>query len=210
MAIQTEKATILMRRGLRANFDPDQMTAGEWAVSIDAVKENQIVWMCFAPGIVKRMGTYDDFYAQIEEATGDIRNQYITVLNEIKDATEALEASARESAVAAQESQTAAAGSALQASQSAGAAEDCSKESESHSHGGTGTRPGENTDNSLYYSQQSKLEYEKAKKEADRAEKFSGFVTPRFLMGNNQLYLKRNGTVNFIVANNQLYYKITA
>lgn len=209
MAIQTEKATILMRRGLRANFDPDQMTAGEWAVSIDAVKENQIVWMCFAPGIVKRMGTYDDFYAQIEEATGDIRNQYIAVLNEIKDATEALEASARESAVAAQESQTAAAGSALQASQSAGAAEDYSKESESHSHGGTGTRPGENTDNSLYYSQQSKLEYEKAKKEADRAEKFAGFVTPRFLMANNRLYLKHGGTVSFIVVNNRMYYKMS-
>ena len=126
MAIQTEKVTMLMRRGLRINFDPDQMTAGEWAVSIDTVKENQIVWMCFAPGVVKRMGTYDDFYAQIEEATGDIRDQYIAIFNEIKEATAALEASAKKSAMAAQTSQTAAAGSASQAARAATAAEDYS------------------------------------------------------------------------------------
>lgn len=210
MAINTEKATFLMRRGLMENFDPDQMTAGEWAVSIDAVRANQIVWMCFAPGVVKRMGTYEDFADQIAEATGDIRNQYIAIFNEINEATARLEASARASAESAQESKEAASGSASQAAQSAGAAEDYSKESESHSHGGTGTRPGEDTDNSLYYSQQSKLEYERAKKEADRAEKFSGFVTPHFLIANNRLYLKRGSTIDFIVANNRLYYKIGA
>lgn len=210
MAINTEKATFLMRRGLMQNFDPDQMTAGEWAVSIDAVRANQIVWMCFAPGVTKRMGTYEDFVDQIAEATGDIRNQYIAVFNEINEATARLEASARDSAESAQESKEAAAGSAAQAAQSAGAAEDFSKESESHSHGGTGTRPGEDTDNSLYYSQLSRQEYEKAKEEADRAEKFSGFVTPHFLIANNRLYLKRGSTVSFIVANNRLYYKIGA
>ncbi len=208
MAIQTEKATILMRRGLMQNFNPDQMTAGEWAVSIDTVRANQIVWMCFAPGVVKRMGTYEDFADQIAEATGDIRNQYIAVFNEINEATAALEASARASAEAAGRSEEAAAGSASQAAQSAGAAEDYSKESESHSHGGTGTRPGEDTDNSKYYSQQSKLEYERAKEEADRAEKFSGFVTPDFLMLNNQVYIKIGGTVDFILLNNQIYYKM--
>ena len=85
-----------------------------------------------------------------------------------------------------------------------------SKESESHSHGGTGTRPGEDTDNSLYYSQLSRQEYERAKKEADRAENFSGFVTPRFLLANNRVYLKRGKTVEFIVANNRMYCKIGA
>lgn len=208
MAIQTEKATILMRRGPMQNFDPDQMTAGEWAVSIDTVRANQIVWMCFAPGVVKRMGTYEDFADQIAEATGDIRNQYIAVFNEINEATARLEASARASAESAQESKEAAAGSASQAAQSAGAAEDYSKESESHSHGGTGTRPGEDTDNSLYYSEQSRKEYERAKEEADRAEKFSGFVTPDFLMLNNQVYIKIGGTVEFILLNNQIYYKM--
>jgi len=210
MAIKTEKATFLMRRGLMENFDPDQMTAAEWAVSIDTVRANQIVWMCFAPGVVKRMGTYEDFVDQIAEATGDIRDQYIAVFNEINEATARLEASARASAESAQESKEAAAGSAAQAAQSAGAAEDFSKESESHSHGGTGTRPGEDTDNSLYYSQLSRQEYEKAKEEADRAEKFSGFVKPQFLLEKTRLYLNRGSRVSFSVANNRLYYKMSA
>lgn len=200
-------ATVLMRRGLKKNFDPDQMSAGEWAVSIDASSKDQIVWMCFAPGIVKRMGTYEDFYAQIEEATGDILNQYTTVLNEIRDEVDDLADSARLYAIDASRSKDSAADSAVQASESARGANDYSKESESYARGGTETRPGEDTDNSLYYSQQSKLEYERAKDEADRAERFSGFVKPQFLILNNRLYLKRGGTVNFIVKNNRLYYQ---
>ena len=119
MAINTEKATILIRRGLLANFDPDQMAAGEWAVSIDSVRENQIIWMCFAPGVVKRMGTYEDFEDQIAEATDDIREQYITALNEIKAATAAIASAAQDSATAAQGSETAAAVSATDAASSA-------------------------------------------------------------------------------------------
>ena len=57
MAINTIKATMQMRRGAEQHFDPDQMTAGEWAVSTDSKK----VWMCFAPGIVRRMATYEAF-----------------------------------------------------------------------------------------------------------------------------------------------------
>lgn len=57
---------IQMRRGLRADFDPTKMLPGEWAVAIDNDTANQIVWMCFAPGIVKRIGAYEDFYALIE------------------------------------------------------------------------------------------------------------------------------------------------
>ena len=48
---------IQMRRGKKVNFDPQKMLPGEWAVSIDSETENQIVWMCFQPGVVKRMGT---------------------------------------------------------------------------------------------------------------------------------------------------------
>ena len=53
MAIQTINATIQMRRGMEEDFDPDQMAAGEWAVSTDSKK----VWMCFRPGLVLRMAT---------------------------------------------------------------------------------------------------------------------------------------------------------
>lgn len=208
MAINTVKATILMRHGLKKDFDPDQMTAGEWAVSVDQIKADQIVWMCFAPGVVKRMGTYDDFESMIAEATGDIRNQYIAVFNEIKEAMEVLEASAADSASEAGSSRDAAAGSAEQAAQSAGRAEDFSKESESHSHGGTGIRPGEDTDNSKYWSEQSRDEYERAKREADRAESFSSFKAPKFILRNNRLYINQDSTVRFLVGNNRLYFKI--
>lgn len=76
---------IQVRRGLKKDFDPYKMLPGEWAVSIDAATSNQIVWMCFAGGLVKRMGTYEDFYAQIEEATEEIKNYYLTALGEAKD-----------------------------------------------------------------------------------------------------------------------------
>lgn len=72
---------IQMRRGLRADFDPSKMLPGEWAVSIDSDTRNQVVWMCFRAGVVKRMGTYEDFKAQIGEATEDIRQSYINDFN---------------------------------------------------------------------------------------------------------------------------------
>lgn len=62
---------IQMRRGLKADFDPDKMLPGEWAVATDSDSSKQIVWMCFAPGVVKRMGTYEDIKKQIAEALAD-------------------------------------------------------------------------------------------------------------------------------------------
>lgn len=52
---------ITMRRGLQADFDASKLLPGEWAVAIDNDTSKQVVWMCFAPGVVKRMGTYEDF-----------------------------------------------------------------------------------------------------------------------------------------------------
>ena len=57
---------IQVRRGVKDDFDPTKMLPGEWAVSIDTDTNNQIVWMCFKAGVVKRMGTYEDFKAQIK------------------------------------------------------------------------------------------------------------------------------------------------
>lgn len=75
---------IQMRRGLKKDFDPAKMLPGEWAVAIDPETENQIVWMCFAAGIVKRMGTYEDFMVQIQEISGDIKEEYVEALEAIK------------------------------------------------------------------------------------------------------------------------------
>ena len=50
-----------MRRGLEADFDPDKMKPGEWAVSTD----KQYVRMCFSVGVCVRMATYDAFEADV-------------------------------------------------------------------------------------------------------------------------------------------------
>lgn len=57
---------ITMRKGLRADFNPSRMLPGEWGVSIDPETQNQIVWMCFGGGVVKRMGTYEDLVEHFE------------------------------------------------------------------------------------------------------------------------------------------------
>lgn len=75
---------IQMRRGMKVNFDPQKMFPGEWAVSIDPETENQIIWMCFRPGVVKRMGTYEDFREQIAEIADEIAEEYRETFNEIK------------------------------------------------------------------------------------------------------------------------------
>lgn len=76
---------IQMRRGLSREFDPSKMLPGEWAVAIDTDTSKQIIWMCFAPGVTKRMGTYEDFRKQIEEATHEIKEQYLVEFNVILD-----------------------------------------------------------------------------------------------------------------------------
>lgn len=52
---------IQVRRGLEADFDADKMLPGEWAVSTDT----RYVRMCFSPGIVLRMATYESFEADV-------------------------------------------------------------------------------------------------------------------------------------------------
>ena len=68
-----------MRHGREEDFDPDQMTTGEWAVSTDSKK----VWMCFRPGLVLRMATYEAFEKDMEEIRA--------ILIEAKDIQKAIE-----------------------------------------------------------------------------------------------------------------------
>lgn len=76
---------IQMRRGLKKDFDPGKMLPGEWAVAVDDDTQNQIIWMCFAAGVVKRIGTYEDFFNQITEITGDILEQFQQALTETQE-----------------------------------------------------------------------------------------------------------------------------
>lgn len=74
---------IFVRRGMEKDFDPEKMKPGEWAVSIDSDRRKQKIWMCFSPGVVKRLGTYEDFEDQIQDATEEIKQQYLTAFNDI-------------------------------------------------------------------------------------------------------------------------------
>lgn len=62
---------ILARRGANSEFDPDKMLAGEWAVTTD--ENTRYIYMCFEPGVVKRVATYEDFLDQIDKDTATIQ-----------------------------------------------------------------------------------------------------------------------------------------
>lgn len=69
--------------------------------------------------------------------------------------------------------------------------------SESHSHGGTGVRPGEATDNSKYYS-------EIAKMESDKAASYAEMTFPEFFLdfSDGHLYCKQGKNVEFYIDGN--------
>ena len=165
------RGRIQMLRGMKADFNPAKLLPGEWAVSIDADTNNQIVWMCFAPGIVKRMGTYEDFKKQIADATGDIRDQYMTEFQSVLDQIDELAGRASTNADVVltirneivedylpqmQNYSNSTAQKALNAAKSATLAESAGNTAESYAVGGTGTREGEDTDNAKYYAEQAK------------------------------------------------------
>ena len=168
---------IQMRRGFHADFDPSKMLAGEWAVAMDQDTLKQVVWMCFSPGVVKRMGTYEDFKQQILDATGEIKEEYLTQFNLLLEHTEEArnqsinaaqnsENSAALAATSATQANTAkttakseadkSAAFAAQALEYKNACSESSIEAKSYSCGGTNSREGEETDNAKYYNEQAK------------------------------------------------------
>lgn len=169
---------IQMRKGLKADFDPTKMLPGEWAVSIDSDTSNQIVWMCFAAGVVKRMGTYEDFKDMIRDATKDIRDEYVTEFNSILERIDKLADTTqknRDTVVKIHDDIVNTylpqiIESANIASSSATTAVTNATLSKSYAVGGTGTRTGEDTDNSKYYSEQSQASSQTAQSYAEQAE----------------------------------------
>lgn len=99
---------IQMRRGAYAEFDPLKMKAGEWAVSTDSDTKKQQIWMCFAPGIVKRMGTVEDFDVEVQRL-------FQSYLDDIEQSV----SQAQKSAQTATQKATSASNSASQAQKSA-------------------------------------------------------------------------------------------
>lgn len=82
---------IQMRQGAYADFNPAKMRAGEWAVSTDNDTKKQVIWMCFKPGVVKQMGTVEDFDIQIQmliqEYLDDIASSVSKAQNSANTAT---------------------------------------------------------------------------------------------------------------------------
>lgn len=65
------------RRGSYNRLDPTRMTPGEWAIVLDEdpnASDGRAVYLCFEPGVVKRMTTYEDFldwFADARQTTLD-------------------------------------------------------------------------------------------------------------------------------------------
>lgn len=89
---------IQMRRGAYAEFDPLKMKAGEWAVSTDSDTKKQQIWMCFAPGIVKRMGTVEDFDTEIQRLIQNYLDGMAQSVSQAQKSAELATSKAQESA----------------------------------------------------------------------------------------------------------------
>ena len=73
------------RRGAYADFDPQKLVPGEWAVvqSGDPNSERgKAVYMAFEVGDVERMATYEDMLENIDQATSDIQTQFTNELTQ--------------------------------------------------------------------------------------------------------------------------------
>ena len=92
---------IQMRRGAYAEFDPLKMKAGEWAVSTDSDTKKQQIWMCFAPGIVKRMGTVEDFDTEIQRLIQSYLDGIAESVEKAQESAELATSKAQESATSA-------------------------------------------------------------------------------------------------------------
>lgn len=82
---------------------------------------------------------------------------------------------------------------------------------ESWAVGGTGSRPGEDGDNSKFHAEKAKESAERASQEADRAAQYAGIVAPGFLVDLEEmaLYMKAGVGVDFVVtADAELCWKI--
>lgn len=97
---------IQMRRGAYAQFDPLKMKAGEWAVSTDSDTKKQQIWMCFAPGIVKRMGTVEDFDVEIQRLIRRYLDDIAQSVSQAQKSAELATSKAQESSTSASNAKT--------------------------------------------------------------------------------------------------------
>lgn len=209
MAITT--ARIQVRRGLYAEFEPTKLMPGEWAVSIDTETSRQVVWMCFSPGVTKRMGTLEDFEEQIKEVTEHILEGYKTQLDEftiqkideiqeykatvlfeikqVRDEVSKMKESVDTSFIYVSNFDKKLQEELIpQIETWYNASQQYAKDSERWAVGREEV-PESLEDNSKYYAEKSKLEAERAQAEAERAEQYSKINLPRFHIDPNTMEL---------------------
>ena len=102
---------IVMRQGEYEDFLPSKMLPGEWAVVLaddPVVADGRSVFIAFAPGIVKRMATYEDMVDQFGDMTDDIIKQLTANINAVIIVAENATAHAQSAGDSAQAKATAA------------------------------------------------------------------------------------------------------
>lgn len=175
---------ILMRGGVYDDFIPSKLLPREFAVVLNSdpgTADGKAIYICFGTGKVKRISTFEDMRHDIEQVSDELFAQYIATFNEILQQMQALEqqTSAYKTEVESIRSDIVnvylpqivdAYNNALKAKESADAAENFNKLSESFAHGKVGVREGEDTDNSEYYSKQSKQSSEISKEYLTKVE----------------------------------------
>ena len=71
---------ITMRHGPYNKFDPQKLRTGELAAVTEGdphASDGKAIYLCFSPGDVKRMATYEDMVDQIDEAGGEAIDNHI-------------------------------------------------------------------------------------------------------------------------------------
>lgn len=103
------------RRGIYSNFDPSKMVEGEIAVVLSGdpgSSTGRSLYVCFAPGIVKRIADYEDAEDMINAVTEDIQASFLAAVNQAIDdadaATDTATSAAQTAQTAAQTATTAA------------------------------------------------------------------------------------------------------
>ena len=93
------------RRGIYSNFDPSKMVEGELAVVLSGdpgSSTGRSLYVCFAPGIVKRIADYEDAEDMINAVTEDIQSSFLQAINGAIDDADAATSTATSAAQTAQ------------------------------------------------------------------------------------------------------------
>lgn len=193
---------------LRPNYLADiKVEAAKAEASARAASQSEINAKVSENAATKSASNASD---SAESAFTSESNAFQSALNALSSAQSASEyaKSASQDAEIASQSAEISTEKSEQAQKSEELADYWAKLAESHNHGGTGIREGENTDNSKYWSERSKDDADRAKIEADKAAQYADITAPDFYldMDNMELYIKDGVGVDFILDGDDVLY----